>query len=446
MKLDEGDLLASGAELVASAAVMGVAVGDLARIPRVASKESDQHAVESFFEEVSEDFGEYYKAALKTLANPSRIGVMHYSLGEESISRAILAWGPATGNHIVMMISDGGWRIRVESVESLAKTVSSVLLDQVPLQTVDIRCTVAQESALVLLAALHLLRESRLMALLSHRQAPTAFTMEGVEEVLDDSAKEDFRWPFYFLDKVLPFSTNGVVWSDTIPESLKELAGKELVEEVSESEGSTWQLTESGYRLALANHHHLTKVGLRITELGIDGGKGHEGMLFVRSLQDLFVYDLGGSEAAIASLSRDDMTVLVTDFLSLEKPSFEEEEVPDKAGKAEKKGSQSCPACGESVAAKMKFCSSCGMDMAGGDEAGTEPARASESVPAGKLGKAPPPVPKKRERVEVEPTPVKREPEKRPSPEQHPKFCNQCGGALSATDKFCKGCGGKVGE
>jgi hypothetical protein len=433
MKLEEGELVATGAELAASVAVLGIQIGDLARIPRVASTMEDQEAVESFFQKVAEDLGDAYKAAIKTLASPSRIGVMHYALGEESISRAILAWGEATGNHVVMMVSAGGWHIRVVPIESLVNTVSSVLLEDVPLNSTDVRCTVTQESALVLLAAQHLLRESRLMALLSHTESSTAFTVEAVEDVLDDAATEDFRWPFLFLDKILPFSTNGVNWGETIPEAMKELSGRELVEEVEGSEKSTWQLTESGYRLALAHHHHLTKVGIRITETDDAGKKGHEALLFIRSLQDLVAYDLAGQEAAIATLDVvDGIQSLVGNFLSLDK--LEQDEIKE----AGKEGTRSCPACGEKMAANMRFCSSCGMEMAGsGSEVEPMP-----ETPAPK--KRPRPVPTKREQEHVEPTSTSTEQE--PDTQARPKFCRHCGKTIQASNKFCKGCGAKVVE
>ncbi len=440
MKLDDGELVATGAELAAAPAVFNLLLGDMSRLPRVPSTVLDQEEVKGFFDGLSEDFAAMNKAAVATLANPSRIGVLHYTLGEESISRAILAWGKPTGSRVVLMVSGGseGWRIRVEPIDSLVKTISSVLLERIPLLPVDIRCSVTQEAALVFLAVHHLLRESRMLALLSHREPTSAFSAESVEEVLNDSGTEDFRWPFFFLDKVLPFSANGVSWGESIPSALGELAARGLLRKSGDAKEKAWELTQTGYRVFLAAHHHLTKVGLRITELDESGRKAHEALLLIRSLQDLFLFDLAGREAVVASVDMEGMRKLVGQLLSLD-------------GMAADPGAmRSCPACAARIPATAAVCPECGMALAASPGKG-----APESMDGPPAAPPIPPPP-----LHPEMTPPPRRPRKpvrkrrsaasgppaMPPPQPRPAFCANCGAELAPGTKFCGGCGHQINQ
>lgn len=440
MKLDDGELVATGAELAAAPAVFNFPLGELARVPRVSNTDRDAEAVKIFFNGLSEDFEAINKAAIATLANPSRIGVFHYTLGEESISRAILAWGKETADRVVLMVSAGGgdWRIRVESVDSLMKTISSVLMDRAPLLPVDIRSSVTQEAALVFLAALHLLRESRMLALISHHEPATDFTVDSVEDVLNDSGTEDFRWPFFFFDKVLPFSTNGVSWSESMASSLKELAGRDLVREVKGSQEGSWQLTPTGYRVFLATHHHLTKVGLRVTELNDDGLKGHEGIFLIRSMQDLFLFDLAGKEAVIASVDMGGMETLVRDILAID-------EVAADALSNIVSPQRSCPACASRIPTDALQCPVCGISIAA-SAGGERPQTAQRKV-------VPPPVkvkspikktikrqpPRKKSQAATGPPPLK-------LPITSTGYCAHCGGEVHEGTQYCGHCGKKINQ
>ena len=323
----------------------------------------------------------------------------------------------------------------MESVDSLMKTISSVLMDKIPLSPVDIRSSVTQEAALVFLSALHLLRESRMLALISHYEPASTFSMELVEEVLNDSGTEDFRWPFFFFDKVLPFSANGVSWSESMESSFEELANRDLVREVKGAQDGEWQLTPTGYRVFLAMHHHVTKVGLRVTELNDAGIKGHEGLFLIRSMQDLFLFDLAGKEAAIASVDMDGMEKVVRDILTV---VGEGSDVPTHSAPQ-----RSCPACASRISADAVQCPVCGIAIAasaGGDF--TEMAQKRE---------VPPPLQQKssvKKNVKRKPPLKKPQIPKGPPPLKSPipasGFCGHCGGEVSAGTQYCGHCGEKI--
>jgi hypothetical protein len=145
----------------------------------------------------------------------------------------------------------------------------------------------------------------------------------------------------------------------------------------------------------------------------------------MRSLQDLFLFDLAGKEAAIASLDLEGARDLTGAVLSLDELD------PDSKAATER----NCPACGESVAGGMNFCPVCGMEMG---EAGVVSAPASKPV-------TPPGLPREKSsgvvKPELKPEPV---PARAEAAQGHPKFCMACGSPLKPQDKFCKSCGKKV--
>ncbi|MCP5541770.1 MAG: zinc ribbon domain-containing protein [Akkermansiaceae bacterium] len=410
MKLDSGELIATGAELSAAPGALGLDPSELSRLPRIGHTPTDEETVRAFLATLSDDFAAVYRAALETLARPDRVGVLHYSLGEESVSRAILAWGAPTGRGIVLMVRGDGdqWRLRVEPAESLRKTIATVVLEDTPLSPVDIRCAVTHEAAAVFLAAIHLLRENRLLAMLSHREAPRAFDEGSLADVLKDSGTEDFRWSLPFFDKVMPVNPGEISWEKIVPGALGELAARDLV--APAADGKTWHLTASGYRIALADHHQLTKFGLRISEINKTGKVGHEGLLGIRSLHDLFLFNLAGREAVVAAADFNSLGKLLEPFLFRE--TLERTRKTETTGNGQEHGSRSCPACAARIPADAAFCKHCGMALTTAKVSATEPRPEPESEPKA----APPALPRR-------------------------KFCAHCGAPLKPTAKFCGGCG-----
>ncbi len=359
MKLIKGELVATGPELVAAPAVLELKTGPLSRMPRVRSDSGDAEAVRAFFRDARPEIGALYKAAIATLAAPVRIGTFHYALGEEALNRMILAWGGMTGTSVVAMVHTGdesGWSIAMLDPDALAELLASVLLSNVALKPGRIHMALSQDSALVLLAILHLLRHGRLNALLRHEPSPVGFDAAAIPEAMEATGQDDYRWPLLFFDKVLPFSLNGLVWEEQIEPALKELADRGVIEKVKGGK-DTWALTALGYQLAVADAQHMTKAGLRITQSADeDSLKGHETFLFMRALQDVIMYDLGGKEAVVASVSFEDLATLAKNVLTL----------PDElvaADAAAVPAAGTCPSCGGTVTPGARFCPSCGTQI-----------------------------------------------------------------------------------
>jgi len=367
MRIENGELVATGAQLAAAPAVLDLEVGALARLPRMRATEADEDAVQAFLDGAQQDIAALSRAMLTTLAAPVRTGVLHYALGEESMTRAALFWGPATGTRAVMMVArEDDWALASVTPEELTDTLASVLLEGVPLSPARLRLAMSQDAACAFLAILHLLRGARLIALLDHEVAPVSFTAEDVVTAIEKCGVEDFRWPFLFLDKLLPYSLNALEWSDAIGPALRELTERGLIE-LAEEDSDIFLLSRRGYQFFVADAQHFTKAGLRVTAEAGDGGKGHETFLFLRSLQDLIMIDLGGREAVMASIPFEDLRTLVGTVLTPPEKMIAARPtrgggVADAAApsQASERGPLACTACGQDLEGGARFCPRCG--------------------------------------------------------------------------------------
>lgn len=430
MKIENGNVNASSEELAAAISSLNLETNRLSRIPGVPFGTEHEEAVADFASQVHEDFGNLLVGSLETLAAPDRVGVLHYALGDESISRAILAWNAAAlpGEVVLLVKAPDGWEIQRRTIESLGNTFSEILLaEEFPPRGSLLSRPISSRALPAFLVLCDLLREGRLFALLSHQVSSGKFTDAGLREALEAAHAEDFRWPSLFFDKLLPSPMSDLGLVENTGEILREWQNLELVQEVP-GDAATYELTAAGSRIARALWHHHTLLGLRVTVEREDGSRGHEVFFLVRALHDLFLFDVAGGESVISSLSSGDLEALIpllagrAELVSSRPPEAE----PDtKAGRA---ATRSCAACGEQVEATNTFCSACGMPMPG----------ARNAPPAAEPEKPRTPVPRPEPRRRVSPAAPAQE------AKPGPTFCTKCGAKLSPGGRFCQKCGNPV--
>lgn len=410
MNYEGQDLVATGAELVAAAALLGEPYGSLSRLPRVLPTPEIEAAVQAFLGQLSPERRTSTTALIAAVANPARAGALHYTLGDLEVRRSILVWHPRTGSAWTLLFFAGThWHLRLLTPEDLLRVLMEVLQESVPLRSSPYRCSLNTSSALLFLGILHLLQAAHLQACLSHVESPLRFAPDVLPDVLQEGSTEDFRWPLYFFDKVLPHSVEIMPWQEDLPAALDDLAAHDLIE----PDGTDYRLTPHGFGFAAGFRHHLTKVALRLTRLNASDLEAHEAILLVRSPHDLHLHDVSGRESALASLSLPEARTLLAGLLQLAPAVAAESPAPAAAPLPAAK--RTCTVCGTRFAVEAAECPTCGT-----------PAHLETAAPAAALPEAvpePPPLPKS--------PPVPRVP-----------HCPQCGKPLAkATAKFCGHCG-----
>ncbi|HRH97996.1 MAG TPA: hypothetical protein PLB55_18790, partial [Prosthecobacter sp.] len=260
MNYEGKDLVATGAELVAASSLIGEAYGSLSRLPRVLPTPEVEAEVKAFLEQLSPERRNITTAMIAAVANPGRAGTLHYTLGDLEVRRVILAWHPATGPAWTFMFFAGTrWHLRLLTSDELLNVLMEVLQESIPLRSTPYRCCLNTSSSLLFLGILHLLQAAHLHACLGHLESPISLDPSVLPDVMHEGGTEDFRWPLYFFDKVLPHSVEVMPWAEELAPALADLVAHDLIK----LQGSDYQLTPAGFAFAAAFRHHLTKIGLR---------------------------------------------------------------------------------------------------------------------------------------------------------------------------------------
>jgi hypothetical protein len=410
MNYEGKDLVATGAELVAASSLIGEPYGNLSRLPRVLPTPEVEDGVKAFLEQLAPERRNITTAMISAVANPGRAGTLHYTLGDLEVRRVILAWHPATGPAWTFMFFGGTqWHLRLVEPEELLRVLMEVLQSDTPLRSTPYRCCLNTSSSLLFLGILHLLQAAHLHACLSHVESPVSFDPNVLPDVMHEGSTEDFRWPLYFFDKVLPHSVEVMPWAEELAPALADLVAHDLIK----PEGGDYALTPAGFAFAAAFRHHLTKIGLRFTSQNDAEIETHEAVLLIRSPHDLHLLDVGGKESALASLTLADARNLLAELFHVG-PATPAAPVSTNAPAATPAAKRTCTVCGARYAMEADVCPTCGTP-AHAEAVQKHAAPASEPKPAA----ATPPL-----------------------PANAPPVCKQCGKPLAkATSKFCGHCG-----
>ncbi|WP_395715649.1 hypothetical protein [Prosthecobacter sp.] len=413
MNYEGKDLVATGAELVAASSLIGEPYGNLSRLPRVLPTPEVEDGVKAFLEQLAPERRNITTAMISAVANPGRAGTLHYTLGDLEVRRVILAWHPATGPAWTFMFFGGTqWHLRLVEPEELLRVLMEVLQSDTPLRSTPYRCCLNTSSSLLFLGILHLLQAAHLHACLGHVESPVSFDPNVLPDVMHEGSTEDFRWPLYFFDKVLPHSVEVMPWAEELAPALADLVAHDLIK----PEGGDYALTPAGFAFAAAFRHHLTKIGLRFTSQNDAEIETHEAVLLVRSPHDLHLLDVGGKESALASLTLADARNLLAELLHVG-PAKPAAPVSTNAPAPAPSAKRTCTVCGARYAMEAEVCPTCGTP-AHAEAVQKHAAPASEPKPAA----AAPPL-----------------------PANAPPVCKQCGKPLAkATSKFCGHCGAPV--
>jgi hypothetical protein len=312
MQVEQGEWILNEGEMAAVAAGFGLHAQGLGSLPQKLPTGGEADAAVKAFSALDPTFKTLAERFLRALADPKKVVRFHNVVADEQVSRCLLAWHPDMGGAWVSLARSGDLRrISLRSEPELRFLVANTLAADDALRPDRIAVKLSTPEALALLAILDQLRRARLISLLDHKEPVALFAPEDVQARLGEADVEDFRWTLPFLAKLLPLSVGELgVTKDPRPALLAlEKAG--LVERVGVAANRVvCELTPAGTFLEAGFTNASARAALSVTA-PVPGGLGHDVLLLVRSVFDLFLLSLSGGDGALSTLLAGDLDELL---------------------------------------------------------------------------------------------------------------------------------------
>jgi hypothetical protein len=348
MNMDENDFILTEAEVAAAQRDLDLTPTDLGLSPR-AEPPSVATAVT-----VPSNEQNRFRWMMKALADPAKRVLFHYTVGDESLTRSVAAWGRHESSDVATMAQTGTLlRFGTRTGTDLALVASDVLAIDADVREYVLGLTMPDSALLTWLAIVEHLQALRLSAMLGHRAPEHFFDRAAVDARLAGSVDEDFRWPLMFFTKVLPTDDAAAFAGADCDADIAELEALELVEAAG---GGVWEVTPQGVWLANEILNAVSKVGCGVAVPLPNGTIGYRTMMFVRSPLHVLLFMVDGSESVLAAVSAD----RVVQFLDEVFASPDPDAAPVTAS------ARFCPACGAELQRGDRFCPKCGAPAPGG--------------------------------------------------------------------------------
>jgi hypothetical protein len=258
--------------------------------------------------------------AIKTFSAPECSILWHETVSDQSITRSAATWTSYEPEMwtFISWNSDGIWLRRLTAA-GLNLGLSRFLGVYPGLDANGFRLSLSNDAALTALAALDYCLQAQLLAMLQHANPAGSFTPGELQSRFEEAPLEDFRWPLLFLEKVIPVDLSPLAGQERLLNSLNELTKLGLLacveDENDQPMNNLYMFSEAGEALRQGFLHETSKAGLRISALSDSGEVAHEVFLFLRDPFSLWMFDLGGQEAAISDLSEAEWQPLIENIL-----------------------------------------------------------------------------------------------------------------------------------
>lgn len=407
MKLDkEYDILQMvPQELNALAQGVGGAPNILSVVTQEALSPDQVQAALAGLNAFDADKRQEFTSAIKELLNPVQMAAFHYSIAEDSFNRSFLAWGAGDGKSLALLTQKpGSVSVGRRSATEIKSLITRVLAVDPTLKHANILIKMTSLAAVVLIAIFDYYRLARYRSLLLHTVPEDSFVLSEILDLMQQASKEDFRWPLFFLEKVLPADLSKSADLQKLNSVMDELIKAGFVEKIEAEQNepgpAVYALTDAAQIVSEALIHHSSKVALTISAPRSDKQIGHETYLFVRDTNFLFLFDITGSQGVLTGLGAGSCDTLLNKIFSAPRGSMQDMPQAQAAAsatvQAKQAGAAQCGKCGTELKPGAKFCPSCGAPVE------------ERVAPAGK------------------------------------KFCPGCGQSLNIDAKFCNSCGSSL--
>ena len=364
--IDGEDYLLAAGDLSALADLIGARSNPLALLPAGDPAADGRARLGAEFAQMDEAHRQRLAIAIGVLRAPSKVAYLNHTIADETVSRGMLAWSTSVSDSIVAVARAGTVRrISYWKPFSLRVSITRILAADQKISDDGIGCKLPSTAVLTFLAVLDQLRAVRLYSMLNHTEPSTAFSPEEIQERLAGAAKEDFRWPLNFVDKVLP-GLAAALTPDDVSTAFQNLIHTNLIEPVLETERSKrYDLTETGKVICDGVLHDVTKVALSLCDHHPDGQYGHDLALWIRGAFHLFLFAMAGQEGAICAVSNADLEEFLNQALALPPAPAEggRQTSAQQAATTPSPAAPICPHCGVAIRPGLKFCEGCGQPL-----------------------------------------------------------------------------------
>ena len=296
------------------------------------------------------------RQTLIDFAECRRIAYVRFAIADETASRHTYVCSRQSGE--LNVVAKGGMDsvITQNSQGELKMMLQRALAMEMPVSRPDIDLIVSSQAVITFLAMLDAYRYFRCQSLLAHTRPPESIRVTDILQRLNDTA-EDFRWLLPFAEAAMPIRIGSTLGSTEIVVALSELAEVGLVlDSEPDAEGMlVYSLTDVGRLLCDGVLHEVSKVVLRVSEIGNDEVIGHSAQIFVRDSRFLWAFVVDGQQGYICGVGSQGFERLLDAALSFEKKPYD-----DKPPVFVHEEKTFCTACGREYGAGDRFCSQCG--------------------------------------------------------------------------------------
>lgn len=342
MNMDENDFILTEAEIASAQRELGLEPSELGLNLRADPSPA------AVLDAVQPGERRRFDWTMETLLTPAKRVLFNYSVGNESLTRSVVAWDHSDAGKVVTLALSGAMlRIGTRTAEELTLLSANVLGVEAGVKETPLSLGMSPAGLLTWLALVEQLQALELSAMLRHHTPMRIFNRADLEARLAGAIEEDFRWPLMFFTKVLPGDLPAAFTAADVDRGIDELAALELVEA---SGNGVWEMTPQGDWLMDEMLASVSKVGCGIAAYLSDGTIGYRTLMFVRTPRHVILHLIEGDECVIATVSEGGLERFLADVFA----ESDMDDVPTPPDPS------FCAKCGNAVYAGDRFCAKCG--------------------------------------------------------------------------------------
>lgn len=270
------------------------------------------------FDSIPQDKQQAFLEAVKNFSAPECSILWHETVADQGITRHAAVWVSAKPGLWVLVSWNGEqiW-LRQRTSTELALGLSGFLAVGPRLAVDDFRLVLSNDAALATLACLDYSLLAQIISMVNHSDPVLSFSFSEIQARIEDATNEDFRWPLLFVEKLIPMDLQAVMESQRLQTALDELVAVGILAavEADQADEALYMFSENSQALRQGFLHETSKVGLCVSALSDSGDVAHEVFLFLRDPFGLWMFDLGGQEAAILSLDDEEWNEIIRNIL-----------------------------------------------------------------------------------------------------------------------------------